>query len=128
MPSRSTVYRVLVRQRRGGRPGAGCAGLLEPTPRKRKRDTYRRWERSEPMQLWQMDIVGGIFLADGTELTIVTGIDDHSLPNPLTPRTAALLRGARSAGPPPADAPAEPITAERIVSSSGGIMIARQRI
>ncbi|WP_433734673.1 IS481 family transposase [Nocardia sp. CA-129566] len=67
MPSRSTVYRVLIR-----------AGLLEPVSRKRKRDTYRRWERPEPMQLWQMDIVGGIFLSDGTELKIVTGIDDHS--------------------------------------------------
>jgi transposase InsO family protein len=67
MPSRSTVYRVLIR-----------AGLLEPLSRKRKRATYRRWERPEPMQLWQMDIVGGIYLLDGTELKIVTGIDDHS--------------------------------------------------
>ncbi|MEU4331202.1 DDE-type integrase/transposase/recombinase [Nonomuraea dietziae] len=30
------------------------------------------------MQLWQMDIVGGIMLADGTECKVVTGIDDHS--------------------------------------------------
>ncbi len=30
------------------------------------------------MQLWQMDIVGGVFLADGRECKIVTGIDDHS--------------------------------------------------
>jgi hypothetical protein len=29
-------------------------------------------------QLWQMDIVGGVFLADGTEAKIVTGLDDHS--------------------------------------------------
>ena len=67
MPSRSTVYRVLIR-----------AGLLEPVTRKRKRSDYRRWERSAPMQLWQMDIVGGVFLVDGTEVKIVTGIDDHS--------------------------------------------------
>jgi hypothetical protein len=30
------------------------------------------------MQLWQMDIVGGIMLADGTECKVVTGVDDHS--------------------------------------------------
>ncbi|MEV0082891.1 IS481 family transposase [Saccharopolyspora sp. NPDC050642] len=67
MPSRSTVYRVLIR-----------VGLLEHTTRKRKRGDYRRWERPVPMQLWQMDIVGGVFLADGTEAKVVTGIDDHS--------------------------------------------------
>lgn len=30
------------------------------------------------MELWQMDIVGGVPLADGTEAKIVSGIDDHS--------------------------------------------------
>jgi hypothetical protein len=30
------------------------------------------------MELWQMDIVGGIFLADGSEAKAVTGVDDHS--------------------------------------------------
>jgi hypothetical protein len=30
------------------------------------------------MELWQMDIVGRIFLVDGTELHAVTGLDDHS--------------------------------------------------
>jgi transposase InsO family protein len=30
------------------------------------------------MQLWQMDIVGGVFLANRREVKIVTGIDDHS--------------------------------------------------
>lgn len=67
LPSRSTVYRVLIR-----------AGLLEPLSRKRKRSDYKRWERPEPMQLWQLDIMGGVFLADGTEVKVVTGIDDHS--------------------------------------------------
>ena len=46
--------------------------------RKRPRDSYLRWERDEPMALWQMDIVGGMFLADGTEAKVVTGVDDHS--------------------------------------------------
>ena len=30
------------------------------------------------MSLWQMDIMGGVWLADGTEGKLVTGIDDHS--------------------------------------------------
>jgi hypothetical protein len=37
-----------------------------------------RWERDTPMALWQLDIVGGVFLADGTEAKVVTGVDDHS--------------------------------------------------
>jgi transposase InsO family protein len=67
VPSRMSVYRVLVRH-----------GLVEPAARKRPRDSYLRWERDEPMALWQMDIVGGMFLADGTEAKVVTGVDDHS--------------------------------------------------
>jgi transposase InsO family protein len=38
----------------------------------------RRWERARPMELWQMDVVGGFHLADGTELKAVSGIDDSS--------------------------------------------------
>jgi hypothetical protein len=30
------------------------------------------------MELWQMDIVGGVLLADGREAKVVTGVDDHS--------------------------------------------------
>jgi hypothetical protein len=30
------------------------------------------------MELWQLDVMGGIWLADGRELKAVTGIDDHS--------------------------------------------------
>ena len=62
-----SVYRVLVRH-----------GLIEPQPRKRPKDSYVRWERDTPMALWQLDIVGGVFLADGTEAKVVTGVDDHS--------------------------------------------------
>jgi transposase InsO family protein len=67
LPGRSSIYRALVRHR-----------LLEPTQRKRSRSDYKRWERSKSMELWQMDIVGRFFLADGTEVKVVTGIDDHS--------------------------------------------------
>jgi transposase InsO family protein len=30
------------------------------------------------MQLWQLDVTGSVFLADGTECKLVSGIDDHS--------------------------------------------------
>jgi transposase InsO family protein len=67
VPSRATVYRVLVRN-----------ALVEPGVRRRRRSDYRRWERSAAMELWQMDIIGGILLAGGGECKMVTGIDDHS--------------------------------------------------
>ena len=67
LPSRSGLYRALVRH-----------GLIERTKRKRSWGDYKRWERSWSMELWQMDIVGGVKLADGGEASIVTGIDDHS--------------------------------------------------
>jgi transposase InsO family protein len=67
LPGRSSVYRALLR-----------AGLIEAQKRRRRRSDYRRWERSRSMELWQMDVVGRIYLADGTELSAVTGIDDHS--------------------------------------------------
>jgi transposase InsO family protein len=30
------------------------------------------------MELWQIDVMGGVMLEDGTELKAITGIDDHS--------------------------------------------------
>ena len=65
--SRSSVYRALVRN-----------GLIPARPRRRRREDYLRWERGRPMELWQLDVVGGIALSDGTELKALTGIDDHS--------------------------------------------------
>ena len=67
VPGRSSIYRCLVRH-----------GLITPEARKRKRSDYKRWERARAMELWQMDIVGGVRLADGGEAKVVTGIDDHS--------------------------------------------------
>jgi transposase InsO family protein len=52
--------------------------LLEPVSRRRRRDTYRRWERSAAMELWQMEVTASLFLADGRECKVITGIDDHS--------------------------------------------------
>jgi transposase InsO family protein len=67
LPSRSTIYRVLVRHQ-----------LVPARTRKRRRQDYKRWQREEPMQLWQMDITGSVFLADGSECKLISGIDDHS--------------------------------------------------
>ena len=67
VPSRSSIYRCLKRH-----------GLVELRRRRKRRDEYKRWERERPMQLWQMDVMGGVLLDDGTELKVVTGIDDHS--------------------------------------------------
>ena len=66
-PSRSSIYRCLVRHR-----------LISPKPRRRRLTDYKRWERSRPMELWQIDVMGGVVLEGGTELKAITGIDDHS--------------------------------------------------
>jgi transposase InsO family protein len=67
VPSRSGVYRALKR-----------AQLIDPQARRRRDRRFRRWERGGPMELWQMDVVGGVLLADGREAKVLTGIDDHS--------------------------------------------------
>ena len=67
MPSLSGIYRLLKRH-----------DQIDPKAWRRRDRTFRRWERGSAMELWQMDVVGGILLADGTELKALTGIDDHS--------------------------------------------------
>jgi transposase InsO family protein len=67
VPGRSSIYRCLRRH-----------GLIELRRRRKRRDEFRRFERERPMQLWQMDVMGGVELEDGTELKVVTGVDDHS--------------------------------------------------
>ena len=67
LPGRSAVYRALIRH-----------GLIVPGKRRRRREDYRRWERGRAMELWQMDVMGRVHLADGAEVKVVTGIDDHS--------------------------------------------------
>jgi transposase InsO family protein len=66
-PSRSAIYRCLVRHH-----------LIQPKPRRRRRDDYKRWERSRAMELWQVDVLGGVQLTNGIAVSVVTGIDDHS--------------------------------------------------
>ena len=66
-PSESAVYRCLVR-----------AAVIDPISRQRRRETWKRWERGAPMELWQLDLVHGFLLADGSSAKALTGVDDHS--------------------------------------------------
>ncbi len=66
-PSESAVYRCLRR-----------AGLIEPVKRLSRRDDWKRWERGMAMELWQLDVVGGFHLGDGSTAKALTGLDDHS--------------------------------------------------
>jgi transposase InsO family protein len=65
LPSRMAIYRVLVRNQ-----------LITPDGRRRRR-AWRRFERERPMQLWQLDLIE-LPLAAGTQIKVLTGIDDHS--------------------------------------------------
>jgi transposase InsO family protein len=67
VPGRTSIERCLVRH-----------GLVTPEARKPRRGDYKRWERARVMELWQMDIVGGVRIVDGSEAKIVSGIDDHA--------------------------------------------------
>jgi transposase InsO family protein len=72
VPSERTINRILVRH-----------GLVVQRKRKRPRESYVCWQRPGPMQLWQVDIVGGLWLVNPVtgevlEAKIVTGLDDHS--------------------------------------------------
>ena len=67
LPSESAVYRAL-----------GRLGLIDPGARRPRDRRWRRWERGDPMELWQMETVGGFVLADGTRAKALTGVDDHS--------------------------------------------------
>jgi len=67
VPSRSGIYRALIRN-----------GLIAPKARQRRRRDYKRWQPDRPMELWQIDVVGGVEIIDGGEHKVVTGVDDHS--------------------------------------------------
>lgn len=91
LPSESAAYRALVR-----------AQMIDPGMRDRRSRKWKRWERGAPMELWQMDIVGGFARADGTSAKALTGIDDHSRMCVCArlmarERTRAVCEGLRSA-------------------------------
>lgn len=91
VPSESAAYRALVR-----------AQLIDPNLRDRRARKWKRWERATAMELWQMDVVGGFPLADGTSAKVLTGIDDHSrmcvcATVMARERTRAVCEGLRAA-------------------------------
>lgn len=65
--SESAAYRALSR-----------VGLVDPAARRPRDRKWKRWERGAPMELWQMDVVGGFALADGRRVKVLSGVDDHS--------------------------------------------------
>jgi transposase InsO family protein len=65
--SESAAYRALLR-----------LNLIDPAARRPRDRKWKRWERGTAMELWQMDVVGGFVLADGTRAKALTGVDDHS--------------------------------------------------
>jgi len=67
LPSRAAISRALVR-----------LGLVSARRARQRVREYRRWERGRPMELWQLDVMGGVMLDDGRELKAVTAIDDCS--------------------------------------------------
>ena len=67
LPSKAGVYRSLVRH-----------GLIVPKANRKRLPAYKRWERARPMELWQLDVVGGVLFEDGSTAKILTGVDDHS--------------------------------------------------
>ncbi|GHJ49028.1 hypothetical protein Cs7R123_63700 [Catellatospora sp. TT07R-123] len=84
-PSRSTVYRVLLRN-----------GLVRPELQQHRR-RYRRWQRDAPMQLWQLDIMSGVFIADGRECSRPAQLIRQAadwMGRRLTPRDETLGRDA----------------------------------
>jgi transposase InsO family protein len=66
LPSEATIWRVLVRR-----------GFVTPSPRKRPRGSYRRFEASAPNECWQIDATEWA-LASGVKAEIINIIDDHS--------------------------------------------------
>jgi transposase InsO family protein len=111
-PSRSAIHRCLVRHR-----------LIQPKPRRRRRDDYKRWERSRSMELWQIDVLGNMKLTSGIRVSVVTGIDDHS-------RFCVIAKVvARATARPVCDALIEALSThgipEQILSDNGKVFTGR---
>jgi transposase InsO family protein len=111
-PSRAAIYRCLVRHR-----------LIQPKPRRRRREDYKRWQRSRSMELWQMDVLGNVKLATGMRVSVVTGLDDHS-------RVCVIARVvARATARPVCDALLEALNThgipEQILTDNGKVFTGR---
>jgi hypothetical protein len=67
VPSRSSIYRCRKRH-----------GLIDLRRRRKRREDVGRWERDRLMQLWQIEVMGGVMLEAGAELKVVTGLDPET--------------------------------------------------
>src|SRR5918994_7453479 len=66
VPSEATIWRVLSRR-----------GFIVPEPRKRPKNSWRRFAASAPNELWQADCIDWVTVADGP-VRILSFLDDHS--------------------------------------------------
>ena len=64
--SRATIYRIVRR-----------ANLISPEPKKKPKSSYIRFQAEQPNETWQADFTHHR-LADGTDVEILTWLDDHS--------------------------------------------------
>lgn len=64
--SRATIYRIIRR-----------ANLVTPEPKKKPKSAYVRFQAEQPNETWQADFTHWR-LADGTDIEILTWLDDHS--------------------------------------------------
>lgn len=65
-PSVSTIWRILKRHQQ-----------VDPQPQKRPRSSWHRFEAPAPNGMWQSDFTH-CRLADGTDLEVISWLDDHS--------------------------------------------------
>ena len=79
VPAVSTIWRILSRR-----------GFVRPQPQKRPRSSWRTFCADQPNQRWQADITHWQ-LADGTEVSILNIIDDHSVTSGDARRTTTGL-------------------------------------
>lgn len=54
-----------------------AAGLIEPSPRRRPKRSYVRFQADLPNETWQSDFTH-IWLADGSDTETISWLDDHS--------------------------------------------------
>ena len=67
-------------------------GLIVPGKRRRRED-YRRWERGRSMELWQMDVMGGVHLADQRLHIVETGNGGSECEHPSSVPTVRAGQG-----------------------------------
>ncbi|WP_307812815.1 IS481 family transposase [Phycicoccus sp. CSK15P-2] len=65
-PSRASIARILTRN-----------GRVVPAPKKKPKAAHHRFEADQPNECWQSDVTH-IRLADGTDVEVITWLDDHS--------------------------------------------------